>query len=146
MVTKQIIIDNIPRGLAFEVLRVIGIDETFTEPVTIELNIESESLGRKDKIVINSPLDDRFFARLSLIASTLTIEEIDEAGNSRKQDSIDLPDRITRMICCDNKRCITNKMPVTPKFSVEKEGLIPRLRCEYCETIIEQLIFEETID
>lgn len=146
MVTKQIVIDNIPRGLAFEVLRVIGIDGTFTEPVKIELNIESESLGRKDKITIHSPLDDRFFARLSLIASTITIEEIDEVGNSRRQDSINLPDRIIRMICCDNKQCITNKMPVTPKFSVEKEGLVPRLRCEYCETIIEQLIFEETED
>ncbi|MFX0091985.1 MAG: aspartate carbamoyltransferase regulatory subunit [Candidatus Hodarchaeota archaeon] len=145
MVTKQLIIDNIPRGLALEVLRIIGIDETFTAPVTIELNTPSESLGRKDKITIESELDDRFFARLSLIASTITVEEIDEEGQSRKLERIDIPNTITGMVRCDNPRCLTNEMPVMQKFTVEKDQLVPRLRCQYCESIIEQLIFEDMI-
>ncbi|MFX1513618.1 MAG: aspartate carbamoyltransferase regulatory subunit [Promethearchaeota archaeon] len=139
---NKLVIDEIPQGLAYEVLRVLGIREA-VDPVNIFLNIPSERLGMKDKIeLINIEADQRFFARLSLVASTIVVREIEDGKETEHKLSFQIP-QVVGMLICDNPNCVTNVEIVTRRFDVEQVGVVMKLRCVYCEKVQESLIFEE---
>ena len=126
-----------------EVLGAIGVSVPTFRFSTQKAEELSEKLGIKDKIeLVNIEGDQRFYARLALIASTIVIREIVEDKETEHKLSVQFP-QVVGMILCDNKNCVTNSEVVTRRFDIEQAGVITKLRCVYCERIQENLIFED---
>ncbi|RLE51162.1 MAG: aspartate carbamoyltransferase regulatory subunit [Candidatus Methanomethylicota archaeon] len=132
------VIDHIAAGHALSVLKILNITGREGYIVSIAMNVPSKKLGRKDIVKVEGrELKEEEVNKIALIAPTATINIIKDYKVIKK-NRITLPDKVEGIIRCRNPVCITNspREPVTPKFKVISRKPI-RLRCEYCETILE---------
>ena len=128
------VIDHIPADQVFHVIRILGLDKS-EKPVYFGTNLESKKYGTKGIIKIT----DRFFNiedinKIALVAPTASIIEIKDYEVVNKQ-SVQIPERIEKIVKCFNPNCVTNKEHDIPtKFRVKRddEGKL-RLVCHYCE-------------
>lgn len=132
------VIDHIPAGCAFSVLKILNISgkEGFT--VSIAMNVPSRKLKKKDIVKIEKrELKEEEVNKIALIAPTATINIIKNYKVIKKR-RITLPDIIENILKCINPRCITNspREKVTTKFLVVNKKPV-RLKCKYCGTILE---------
>jgi len=127
------VIDHIPPGEAFHVLRILGITGTTAECLSVATNVESKLSGCKDIVKIsNRELKKEEVDRIALIAPKATINII---RNFRVADklSVHIPKRLEGVIKCPNPGCISNSdEPIPSKFMVENGTL----RCHYCDNVI----------
>ncbi|MBK9290398.1 MAG: aspartate carbamoyltransferase regulatory subunit [Bacteroidetes bacterium] len=137
------VIDHIPAKSVFQVLRILGLDNT-QKQVYFGVNLESKKYGTKGIIKVS----DHWFAseeinKIALVAPTATLIEIRDYEVTRKT-GVEIPERIEGIVKCFNPNCITNKEDVGTKFTViydEHNEL--KLACHYCEknTSRDNLVF-----
>lgn len=127
------VIDHIARGQALNVLRILGVDSSTRDVVSVAMNVQSEKLGRKDVVKVEGrEIDSREADLVSLIAPDATVNVVRDYEVQEKY-SVGMPGVIRGVIRCPNGNCITNtREPVETEFDV----LDGELRCVYCEKVI----------
>jgi aspartate carbamoyltransferase regulatory subunit len=137
------VIDHLPAGTALTVLHLLGIENDYKEPVSVAMNVSSKSSGMKDVVKVeNRALRPDETNKLALIAPDLTINII-RNYEVVKKNKVTVPESVIGMLKCGNPNCITNqKEPSTPAFTLESKNPL-RLRCKFCERIMERDLIEE---
>lgn len=125
------VIDHIPAGRAFEVLKVLKIRGNEGFRIALVINAESTKLGRKDIIKI----EGRYLTKdetdiIAIIAPTVTINIVRnfEVVEKRK---VSIPKVISGLVGCPNATCITRHEGIATSFEILSNGGI-RAKCRYC--------------
>jgi len=137
-IENGIVIDHIPAGKAFLVLRLLKLDPTAR--VLIALNVDSGRLGAKDLIKIEGTyLTSKEIDLTALVAPSATVNVIQD-WRVREKRRIELPDQVVGIFRCPNPLCPTNSKytPKRTRFDVEAgDGIeATRLHCAYCGSIL----------
>ena len=129
-IERGIVIDHIPAGKSFVVLRILGIDESFPGSITMLTNVPSTKFGLKDLIKIEGKeIGKSELEKLAIISPYLTVNVVRDYKTVEKF-RISLPDVITDLVKCPNADCESNKTKQF-KFIVEEREPV-KLRCAYC--------------
>ncbi|MFQ5710777.1 MAG: aspartate carbamoyltransferase regulatory subunit [Candidatus Geothermarchaeales archaeon] len=133
-----IVIDHIPPGKAFLVLKVLKIDPEAR--VVIASNVDSTKYGKKDIIKVEGRyLTSREIDLISLVAPTATINRVED-GEVKEKRRVKLPDFIVGFFKCPNLYCVTNAEyePARAKFKVIKSDDVKKtvLQCTYCDSLL----------
>ena len=147
-IERGTVIDHIPAGRSLAVLRLLGIDSSYGNRVSLVMNAESKKMGRKDIVKI----EDRFLSKeetdkLALLAPTATINIVEKYVVVEKR-KVEPPEVLEGIIRCTNPTCITRapREPVKPRFYRRRGGEKLEYQCAYCGTIIrEEEIVEQLI-
>ena len=133
-IENGIVIDHIPAGKAFLVLKILRLDPSAR--VLIALNVDSRRLGKKDLIKIEGTyLTSREVDLIGLVAPTATLNIIEDWGVKEKR-RIDIPREVDGIFKCPNPLCPTNARynPQRTRFDVEAGGGVEsmKLDCAHC--------------
>ena len=134
------VIDHITCNMALKVLSILGITEKGVDStVSVLLHVPSKKGGWKDVVKIEDrELVAKEVDRIALIAPFATINII-RNYNVAEKHNVELPENVKGIVKCANINCITNlKEPVESRFDVISKDP-PKLRCWYCERVIEDL-------
>ncbi len=129
------VIDHVRAGQALNVLRVLGIDGSGGDTVSVGMNVPSDRLGRKDVVKVEGrAVSGAELDVVSLIAPDATVNLIRDYEVVEKR-RVSRPERVVGVVECPNPRCITTAdEPVEATFEVLPEGL----RCAYCDTVVRE--------
>ncbi|MBR6844324.1 MAG: aspartate carbamoyltransferase regulatory subunit [Bacteroidales bacterium] len=137
------VIDHIPTGNVYQVIRILGI-EKYKDEVLIGNYLNSGKLGKKGIVKIkNKHFSVEEVSKIALVAPMATIIDIEDYKVVKKFNA-EIPDHIGSFVRCANPKCITNAEAVPTQFDVvDKDPL--KLRCHYCEkfTTLETMKFTE---
>jgi aspartate carbamoyltransferase regulatory subunit len=127
------VVDHIPRGQALNVLRVLGVDSSTRDVVSVAMNVPSEAMGRKDIVKVeDTEIDSTEADVIALIAPDATVNVVRDYEVREKYD-VSMPDEIRGVLSCPNPSCITNtREPVETVFDV-RDG---EMSCDYCGTVL----------
>jgi len=138
------VIDHIKPGQALNVLHILGVNDNFTNTVSIVMNTDGER-GGKDVIKIEGrELTEKEVETIALLSPKATVNIIRdfEVVSKRK---IGTPDSICGIVKCVNPNCITNSCePIETRFAVtenEKTKTLS-LRCVFCESVMTTEVFK----
>ena len=136
-IENGIVIDHIPAGKAFRVLKLLKLDPTTR--ALIAQNVRSQSKGTKDLIKIEGTyLTSTELEIIAFVAPSATLNIVQNCTVKEKR-RIELPERIRGIFKCPNPLCDSNMKyaPPKPSFTVELGECLEdtRLRCELCESI-----------
>ena len=133
------VIDHISAGKALKVIDILKL--TYSDPVTIGINLGSKKIGKKDIIKIeNRELTQEEVNSISLIAPTASLSIIKNFEVTKKA-KVQIPDTVEGLIICPNPKCITNTENISTKFDIisKSVGCLTekpiKLRCIYCEKV-----------
>ncbi|TET73410.1 aspartate carbamoyltransferase regulatory subunit [Candidatus Bathyarchaeota archaeon] len=137
-IENGIVIDHIPAGKAFQVLRLLKVDPKAR--TLIAQNVESRSQGAKDLIKIEgSYLTSREIDLIALVAPSATINIIEDWQVKDKRRIL-LPEQIEGIFSCPNPLCPTNDeyTPPRTRFDMEADDEVEsiKLRCTYCDSLL----------
>ena len=141
------VIDHIPSGRAIQVIRMLRIDTSRSNPVSLVMNVPSDKMGRKDVLKIEDlELSQEELDRLALISPQASVAIIRNYGVAEKR-VVELNEELVNVARCTFWNCITqNKMePLPQKLRVVRHDPI-EVRCYYCgrgqnmEEIIENIL------
>ncbi|MFB6353016.1 MAG: aspartate carbamoyltransferase regulatory subunit [Halobacteriales archaeon] len=134
-IERGTVVDHITAGQALNVLRLLGIDGSSGEVVSVAMNVPSGRMDRKDVVKVeNRELSQDEIDVLSLIAPDATVNIIRDYDVARK-DIVDRPEEVVGVLVCPNHDCITNaEEPVDSHFTVLDDAV----RCVYCDTIVRE--------
>ena len=130
-IKNGIVLDHIKAGRAMELYRVLELDKLECS-VAVLMNVPSQKMGRKDMIKI----DEDFEVNLDILGYIdpgITVDIIRD-GELVEKRSVDLPEKITGYLKCNNPRCITTteqELPHIFRLADRHEGIY---RCIYCDT------------
>ena len=135
-IQRGIVIDHIPAGKAYQIIRVLGLNVLAQETgdiIAVGINFDSSRMKKKDVIKVeNLSLDRNMLNLVALIAPMATVTRIAN-GEVFEKHEVEIPDEIGDIVVCPDRFCITNHEEVPCKFAVvEKDPLT--LQCYYCET------------
>ncbi|GBC75043.1 Aspartate carbamoyltransferase regulatory chain [archaeon HR06] len=130
------VIDHIEAGKALMVLKILNIDGSSGDIVTVAMNVPSQKLKKKDIIKI----EKRFLSsdetdKIALIAPRATINIIKDYSVVEKR-SIKLPDYFIGVFKCPNPTCISNSDEPIKSTIIVIDKSKPLLRCKYCSRIL----------
>ncbi len=136
-IENGIVIDHIPAGKAFLVLKLLKLDPAAR--TLIAQNVDSRSMGRKDLIKVEgSFLTSREIDIIGFVAPSSTLNVV-QGWEVKEKRRIDLPKRVEGVFRCPNPLCPTNSRYAPPrtKFDVEAGGKLEetRLHCSYCGSV-----------
>ena len=125
------VIDHIKAGMAFDVIRVLGLSNEMS--MSILINSHSKKGGKKDILKIeNVELSTEEASRVALVSPSATINIIAN-GDVVKKFNAEAPEVVEGILTCSNPNCISNQdEPVTSKFLLNPEHG-HRYVCIYCE-------------
>ncbi len=125
------VIDHILPGMAFDVLRVLGLSNE--RSMSILINSHSNKGGKKDILKIEDvELSEDEASRVALISPHATINII-VGGNVVRKFNAEAPDVVRGILSCSNPNCISNQNePVTTEFRLRPDAG-HRYVCTYCE-------------
>ena len=137
-IENGIVIDHIPAGKSFLVLRLLKVDPKAR--ALIAQNVDSKSLGAKDLIKIEGTyLTSKEIDLIALVAPDATLNVIEDWRVKEKR-RVRLPEVIEGIFRCPNPLCPTNEeyTPSKTRFSVEAEETVEtiKLRCTYCGSLL----------
>ena len=137
-IENGIVIDHIPAGKAFQVLRLLKVDPKAR--TLIAQNVESRSQGAKDLIKIEgSYLTSKEIDLIALVAPSATINIIEDWQVKDKRRIL-LPEQIEGIFSCPNPLCPTNDeyTPPRTRFDMEADDGVEsiKLRCTYCDSLL----------
>ena len=137
-IENGIVVDHIPAGKAFLVLRLLKLDPTAR--VVIAQNVDSRSLGTKDLIKIEGTyLTSKEIDLIALVAPSASLNIVEDWRVKEKR-RVQLPKAIEGIFKCPNPLCPTNEKYTPPRtrFDVQAEGRVEtiKLRCTYCGSIL----------
>jgi aspartate carbamoyltransferase regulatory subunit len=132
------VIDHIPAGRAFAVLKILGITGKEGLRVAIVMNVESKRIGRKDIVKIEErELKGEEVDLIKLIAPSATINIVRDYDVVEKRRPA-MPKRIRKRLSCVNPTCITNNDPQAQSdFVLVLESPL-KLKCNYCSFVIDE--------
>jgi len=127
------VIDHIPQGQSLNVLRVLGVDSSTRDVVSVAMNVPSDAMGRKDIVKVEDrEIGSKEADIIALIAPDVTVNVI-RGFEVRDKYEVSMPDEIRGVLDCPNPNCITNtREPVETIFDV-RDG---EIRCDYCGTVL----------
>lgn len=129
-INEGIVIDHIRPGYGYKIFKLLKLDEADFK-VALIMNVDSNRLGRKDLIKIESQLDIDLDV-LGIFDRHLTVNRIAD-GKIASKDAIHLPKKINAILKCTNPRCITHtERNVDACFSLIDEAN-KTYACDYCE-------------
>jgi aspartate carbamoyltransferase regulatory subunit len=119
----------------FKVIDILNL-ENHDNIISIAANLQSKKMGKKGIVKVGGRnLTKKEVDKISVIAPDATISIIKDY-NVKSKKRVSMPEEFTGVIRCPNPKCITNIEPTTKKFNViDKKPL--KLRCEYCERVID---------
>jgi len=137
-IENGIVIDHIPAGKAFLVLKMLKHEPTAR--VLIALNVDSKRLGTKDLIKIEGTyLTSKEISLIALVAPSATLNVI-ENWEVKEKRRIEVPEEVEGIFKCPNALCPTNAKYAPPKtrFRVEMDNGVDttKLHCTYCGSIL----------
>lgn len=137
-IENGIVIDHIPTGKAFLVLKLLKLDPAAR--VLIALNVDSGRLVTKDLIKVEgSYLTSKELDLIALVAPSATLNII-EGWQVKEKRLITVSDQVEGIFKCPNPLCPTNSRysPQRTRFRIESEGNIEatKLHCGYCGSIL----------
>ncbi|MBN2042820.1 MAG: aspartate carbamoyltransferase regulatory subunit [Candidatus Aenigmarchaeota archaeon] len=129
------VIDHISPENAFKVVEILNLKDK-DDIVMVGVNLQSKKIGKKGVIKIgNSFPTKEEIDKIALIAPEANLNIIKDY-NVISKERVKIPDVLEVIIRCANPKCITNAENHKTKFYVlEKSPL--RMRCHYCERIME---------
>jgi aspartate carbamoyltransferase regulatory subunit len=127
------VIDHIPQGQSLNVLRVLGVDSSTRDVVSVAMNVPSDAMGRKDIVKVEDrEIGSKEADIIALIAPDATVNVI-RGFEVRDKYEVSMPNEIRGVLDCPNPNCITNtREPVETIFDV-RDG---EIRCDYCGTVL----------
>jgi len=136
-IDNGIVVDHIPSGKAFQVLKLLKVEPDARAMVA--QNVDSKTMGRKDLIKVEGTyLTSRQIALIAFLAPDATLNIIQDWDVKEKR-RIQLPKTVEGIFSCPNPLCPTNAQYTPPKtsFKVEKRERIEetKLNCTYCGSI-----------
>jgi aspartate carbamoyltransferase regulatory subunit len=136
-IENGIVIDHIPAGKAFNVLKLLKLPEKAR--TLVAQNVDSHSMQAKDLIKVEgSYLTSKEIDLIAFIAPNATLNII-QNWEVKEKRSINLPEIVESTFKCPNLLCPTNKKYGAPetKFTVEKGEKLEetKLHCDYCGSI-----------
>jgi aspartate carbamoyltransferase regulatory subunit len=132
------VIDHIPSGMAPTVLRILGIDHDTSELVVVAMNVKSSLMGSKDVVKVeNQVLNESTLKKISIIAPQARVNIISDYQVSEKRE-VSCPHELLGIVKCPNRNCISTDLneDVESYFLCEEHEPL-RLRCRYCEIIVD---------
>jgi len=141
------VIDHIPSGRAIQVIRMLRIDTSRSNPVSLVMNVPSDKMGRKDVLKIEDlELSQEELDRLALISPQASVAIIRNYGVAEKR-VVELNEELVNVARCTFWNCITQneREPLPQKLRVVSHDPI-EVRCYYCgrgqnmEEIIENIL------
>ena len=127
------VIDHIPAGTALAVLRMLGISDDRSSPISLVMNVPSSKHGRKDIIKVEDrELTQNELDRLALIAPKASVAIIRAYSVAEKRE-VTIGDELVNIARCTFSNCITinPREPQDHRLRVVNEDPI-ELRCRYC--------------
>ncbi len=130
-IQNGIVIDHITAGKGMEIYRLLQLDSLDCS-VAIIKNVNSNKMGRKDIIKIDSAIDLNMDI-LGYVDPGVTIDVIRDEKLVEKR-SVHLPEKLENVLKCKNPRCITTTEQELPHIFrlTDKENKV--YRCLYCDT------------
>ncbi len=127
---KGIVLDHITAGHGYRVFRQLGLDK-LSDVVVLMTNVDSERMGKKDLIKIETdlPLD---FDVLGLLDPGITVSYVENGVCVRKAHLV-LPEKVTGILRCKNPRCISQTEDVEPITFHLVDARTKEYACEYCD-------------
>lgn len=137
-IENGVVIDHIPSGKAFSVLRLLKVDPNVR--VLIAQNVLSKSTGTKDLIKIEgSYLTSKEIDIIAFVAPDSTLNIIHN-WNVREKRIISLPKEVEEIFKCPNPLCPTNQEYTPPETNFQviqgKQLEETKLRCTYCGAVV----------
>ena len=134
-IKNGIVIDHITAGLGMRVYNLLGLDKLDCT-VAIIKNVQSKKMGRKDIIKIDADISLNMDI-LGYVDPGITVNIIRDSLLVEKK-SIELPERLTNVVKCNNPRCITTtEQELAQIFKLtDREKRV--YRCIYCEVKAEE--------
>lgn len=130
-ISNGIVLDHIRAGLSMELYRILNLDKLQCS-VAVLKNVTSRKMGRKDIIKIDEIIDLNFDV-LGYVDPGITVSIVSDGKLDRKF-SVELPERVTNVICCKNPRCITSTEQELPHIFKLTDREKRVYRCIYCES------------
>ena len=127
------VIDHIPAGTALAVLRMLGISDDRSSPISLVMNVPSSKHGRKDIIKVEDrELTQNELDRLALIAPKASVAIIRAYSVAEKRE-VTIGDELVNIARCTYSNCITinPREPQDHRLRVVNNDPI-ELRCRYC--------------
>lgn len=129
------VIDHISSGKSPLILKILNMDESFSETTAVLMNVKSEKFEKKDIVKIeNQELDKEEVNKISLVSPKATINIIRNFRVMEKK-KVELPEQVKDIVSCSNKNCVTNHEDVDSILKIESKSPL-KLRCHYCETLM----------
>ncbi|MBQ7974878.1 MAG: aspartate carbamoyltransferase regulatory subunit [Clostridia bacterium] len=131
-IKNGIVIDHIKAGKAMNIYRFLKLDELDCS-VAIIKNATSRKMGKKDIIKIDTTLDIDIDV-LGYIDHNISVNIIQDSKLVKKLH-VELPERLTDVIKCENPRCITTveqEISHIFKLTNREKGIY---RCIYCDSL-----------
>ena len=132
-IQNGVVLDHIQAGKSMDIYKYLHLDELDCS-VAIIKNARSEHMGRKDIIMIDSPLDLDLDV-LGYIDSHITVNIIRD-GKRVEKKHLELPQKLVNVIHCKNPRCITVAESQLDAIFLLSDPAKHTYRCAYCETAI----------
>ena len=129
-INNGIVIDHIKAGNSMKLYSILNLEKV-ENTVAIIKNVKSEKMGKKDIIKIDELIDLNLDV-LGYVDPGITVNII-KNGTLDTKYNLELPDKVTDVIKCDNPRCITTteqELPHIFKLTDRENGVY---RCIYCE-------------
>jgi len=125
------VIDHILPGMAFDVLRVLGVSNK--RSMSILINSHSKKGGKKDILKIEDvELSAEEASRVALVSPKATINII-VGGSVVRKFNAEAPEVVRDILTCSNPNCISNQNePITSEFRLSTDDG-HRYVCCYCE-------------
>ena len=147
-IENGIVIDHIPSGKAFLVLKLLKLDPSAR--VLIALNVDSRHLGKKDLIKIEGTyLTSKEIDLIGLVAPSATLNIIEDWKVKEKR-MIRPPLKVDGVFRCPNPLCQSNSkyVPAKAVYTVVTDDDIQatRLHCDLCGSVLYYGTVLENID
>lgn len=135
------VIDHIPVNTVLMVLNILGLND-YEDEVLIGINLDSKKYSKKGIIKVrNKYFEQHDLNKIALVAPNATLIVIKNYEVVEKK-SVEIPDKIEKILKCINPNCITNKEAIDSKFIVKEKDPL-KIQCHYCEKTMTNIRFVE---
>ncbi|MDD2488588.1 MAG: aspartate carbamoyltransferase regulatory subunit [Bacteroidales bacterium] len=135
------VIDHIPVNTVLMVLNILGLND-YEDEVLIGINLDSKKYSKKGIIKVrNKYFEQHDLNKIALVAPNATLIVIKNYEVVEKK-SVEIPDKIEKILKCINPNCITNKEAIDSKFIVKEKDPL-KIQCHFCEKTMTNIRFAE---
>lgn len=130
-IKEGVVLDHIPCGQGFSIFKHLKLD-TLDAVVVLLRNVDSEKLGKKDIIKIETGMEIDVDV-LGLLAPGITVSYIHD-GECSKKVQLELPEKVVGTLVCKNPRCVSHVENIDDIVFTLVDKQTKEYSCEYCET------------